>query len=45
MTLPDCEKECPLSKWIEINNKVIPEDWLKECHNDLLLSWSAIYGM
>ena len=46
LKLPDCDFSCPLSDWLTINEKVIPDDWVKECHagvpHDFVLP--ALYG-
>ncbi|XP_067883208.1 lysosomal acid phosphatase-like [Heterodontus francisci] len=31
LTLPDCTKTCPLSKFISLTSSVIPANWVKEC--------------
>ncbi|XP_046617069.1 prostatic acid phosphatase-like [Neodiprion virginianus] len=35
LTLPGCEVACPLGKFVELTNDMIPKDWAKEC----LLGW------
>lgn len=37
MTLPGCLTACPLSQFVRLTKKLIPENWDRECSLDVTL--------
>ncbi|KAB0791597.1 hypothetical protein PPYR_03397 [Photinus pyralis] len=34
LTIPNCEKFCPLDRLIQLTSSVVPDDWEEECKSD-----------
>ncbi|NXX45993.1 PPAL phosphatase, partial [Tricholaema leucomelas] len=32
LTVPGCQHKCPLQRFLELTDTVVPEDWEQECH-------------
>lgn len=32
LTVPGCQHKCPLQRFLELTDAVVPQDWEQECH-------------
>lgn len=46
MTLPGCQTECPLDKWLTLVSKVVPDNWAAECRTQtgIMLGADTVAG-